>query len=256
MTKKVTLSTALRSANVSASVKELARINNELTRVKYLIKSVAARKLNSDKDTEILTAVDNALISMRKIRLGGIVKKAAIVQLTQLTGKQAATLAKEVKSVNNWCYTITSTADRLLGICIKLVGELHNSRVSTATKLATLNEVQPAVDALTELASISAVRDKFARALNIIASATEATDETSTQTVTDASEQPETDRMTNVSSETPQATTDAEKHLTDTDTTVTSSVVSTGGYYVDPEYRDDAPKHVDLLEVSAYNEAV
>lgn len=226
--KKSEVNAALAMPTASANVKELNAINAELSRVKYLLKSISGRKL--EPDDEVSDEVSALIKNLNKIRLGGIIKKSVTLQLFGTDR-----LGKESKRVESYICKLTACTDKLLFQLLKLIKSF---------KRETIKEINITLGVILEYVKNESVKNTFDKALAIVASA-----ETDTESSENAPQSNDTNQMNHLSSETDKRGTEQineqqrdvkqeQSQLPEPETTYTHTSDRAGvTYYVDPEYR-------------------
>lgn len=230
--KQSEINAALSMPEASRNVKDLHAINNEFSRVKYLLKSISSRKL-TDEDAEVTDVINSVLTECKKIKLGGIVKKCVRMQRVGVDK-----FGREWGRVDSWIFNIVSSAERLVGDMLKAITCILSSRASNAKRLEALEDVTRSLSGVRDLSDYLALEARLTKAMGIlIEEEAKLATENAEITPTEATEGTETAEVINNITEAKERGTEAQnntqkqKNAAQTDTTGSTC-------YVDSEYKE------------------
>ena len=138
---------------------ELYTINEEFTRVKFLMKSLSQRK-GVQED-----AVSTIMESFRKVRIGSVISHYIKLQQEKqgvvVSDKDKTIYNQLIKKVNNYITEVVSLADRLLSACLSVVSNLTSSRMSEKNREEAVEKAQNVLSAIMEKMEYSRIREIY-----------------------------------------------------------------------------------------------
>lgn len=145
--------------NANADARELYYINEEMTRVKFLLRSLSARKgIQIDEVEKIISA-------FRKVRIGSVVN--TFIKLQQMSA-EAEIPDSHTNNINGlwrragrYITEVVALADRLLSACLAIINTLSSDRVGDKKREDNIERALNALESIINKTSRDSVNSTF-----------------------------------------------------------------------------------------------
>ncbi len=220
------------------AVKNLYTYNEELTRLRYLLKSVISRSEMSD---EVAEQAQEVLSAISAVKLGSVLKNYAemilIYQNTAVKEADKAKIEDEIKKVDGYISSLRSVTNDVLFYASKLYHILHSTKTGDKSKSETMEALLEAISGYEDKLKPSIIRGKFTDVLCLISLSSEAK-ETGSETASEAQ------------SEAPQSAENDEVKTTSTTTKEAPETAQNESQKHSESVLNEMMKHVELNSIS------
>lgn len=167
--KKAEVKNIINNMNGHVAVKNLFTFNEEIARLRFLIKSVISR---SEMNDELTTQADEVIKAIATVKLGAPLKKYAELvtayQTTTLSGTEKMKVEAEVKKVDGFMASLKSITNDVLFYMSKLYHVLHSQKTGDKTKTETMEALLEAVSGYEDKLKPSMIREKFSNVMSLL----------------------------------------------------------------------------------------